>query len=134
MPIVSSSSTAKSATERARAAAVILNRYRIDYKNDWDLPESIVHSQTQIETALMRGVPIELIIPAFPFKSSNRSKKVLGPLPDEAERLSLLHLNGLCLSIQDATDSDTFLTIVSDGITYNGNESLSAFLIRTDTI
>ncbi|KAI1420682.1 Clavaminate synthase-like protein [Xylaria sp. FL1777] len=106
-------------TERAKAAAIILNRYRIEYKNDWEFPESILRSQAQIQTALERDVPIELVIPAFPFKSSNRSKKVLGPLPDEAERLSLLHLNGLCLAIKDATGSDTFLTIVSDGITYN---------------
>ncbi|RYC56733.1 hypothetical protein CHU98_g9468 [Xylaria longipes] len=109
----------KSINERAKAAAIVLNRYRIEYKNDWDFPESILHSQAQIQKALEREVPIELVIPAFPFKSSNRSKKVLGPLPDEAERLSLLHLNGLCLAIKDATDSDAFLTIVSDGITYN---------------
>lgn len=111
----------KSTTERAKAAAIVLNRYRIEYKNDWDFPESILRSQAQIQNALERKVAIELVIPAFPFKSSNRSKKVLGPLPDEAERLSLLHLDGLCLAIKDATDSDTFLTIVSDGITYNGN-------------
>ncbi|KAF2968322.1 hypothetical protein GQX73_g5263 [Xylaria multiplex] len=107
------------AAERAKAAAIILNRYRIEYKNDWDFPQSILHSQAQIQEALERDNPIELVIPAFPFKSSNRSKKVLGPLPDEAERLSLAHLNGLCLAIKDATNCDTFLTIVSDGITYN---------------
>ncbi|KAI0535809.1 Clavaminate synthase-like protein [Xylaria digitata] len=107
------------AAERAKAAAIILNRYRIEYKNDWDFPQSILHSQAQIQEALERDNPIEFVIPAFPFKSSNRSKKVLGPLPDEAERLSLAHLNGLCLAIKDATNSDTFLTIVSDGITYN---------------
>ncbi|KAI0204668.1 Clavaminate synthase-like protein [Astrocystis sublimbata] len=118
-PLASSSRPRKSISERAQAAAIVLNRYRIDYKNDWDFPESILHSQTQIQTFLERKVPIELVVPAFPFKSSNRSKKVLGPFPDEAERLSLLHLNGLCLSIKDATDSNTFLTIVSDGITYN---------------
>ncbi|KAI1282711.1 Clavaminate synthase-like protein [Xylaria sp. FL0933] len=105
--------------EKANAAAIVLNRYRIKYENDWDFPQSILRSEAQIQKALERDVPIELVIPAFPFKSSNRSKKVLGPLPDEAERLSLLHLNGLCLAIKDATDSDTYLTIVSDGITYN---------------
>lgn len=112
-----------SVAERARAATVVLNRYRIEYKNDWEIPESILYSQSQIKKALERNHSINLVIPAFPFKSSNRSKKVLGPLPDEAERLSLLHLNGLCLAIQDATDSDTFLTIVSDGITYNGKHN-----------
>ncbi|KAI3324702.1 Clavaminate synthase-like protein [Xylariaceae sp. AK1471] len=109
----------RSITERARAASLVLNRYRIEYKNDWDIPGSILYSQSQIQKALERKVPIELVIPAFPFKSSNRSKKVLGPLPDEAERLSLLHLNGLCLAIKAAARSDTILTIVSDGITYN---------------
>ncbi|KAI0425170.1 Clavaminate synthase-like protein [Xylaria sp. FL1042] len=105
--------------DRAKAAAIVLNRYRIKYENDWDFPQSILRSQDQVKKALELNVPIELVIPAFPFKSSNRSRKVLGPLPDEAERLSLLHLNGLCLAIKDATDSDTYLTIVSDGITYN---------------
>ncbi|KAI1752712.1 Clavaminate synthase-like protein [Xylaria castorea] len=118
-PLALIPSPPKSISERAKAAAIVLNRYRIEYENDWDFPESIIHSQAQIKKALEREAPIELVIPAFPFKSSNRSKKVLGPLPDEAERLSLLHLNGLCLAIKDAADSDTYLTIVSDGITYN---------------
>ncbi|RWA08676.1 hypothetical protein EKO27_g6417 [Xylaria grammica] len=109
-------SSPKPIVERAKAAAVVLNRYRIEYKNDWDFPQSILYSQAQIQKFLERDHPIELVIPAFPFKSSNRSKKVLGPLPDEAERLSLLHLNGLCLAIKDATYCDTFLTIVSDDI------------------
>ncbi|KAH8164339.1 hypothetical protein CIB48_g3901 [Xylaria polymorpha] len=121
-PLALVRSPPKSISERAKAAAIVLNRYRIEYKNDWDFPESILHAQGQIQKALEREVPIELVIPAFPFKSSNRSKKVLGPLPDEAERLSLLHLNGLCLAIKDAADSDAFLTIVSDGITYNDEE------------
>jgi len=110
----------KSVIERAKAATAILNRYRIEYKNDWDIPQSVQYAEGQIQRALEKGVPIELVIPAFPFKSSNRSKKVLGPFPDEAERLSLLHLNSLCLAIQDAAKSETFLIIVSDGITYNG--------------
>ena len=115
---------AKLIAQKAKAAATVLNRYRIGYKNDWDLPKSILHSQVQIQTALERDIPINLVIPAFPFKSSNRSKKVLGPLPDEAERLSLLHLDGLCNAITDVTGSETFLIIVSDGITYNGINSL----------
>jgi hypothetical protein len=111
--------------ERAKAATALLNRYRIEYKNDWDIPQSIQYAEGQVKRALEKGVPIELVIPAFPFKSSNRSKKVLGPLPDEAERLSLLHLNSLCLAIQDAAESETYLTIISDGITYNGEMTQS---------
>ena len=110
----------KSISEKAKAAMTVLNRYRIAYQNDWDMPASILNSQELIEGFLTRGESIELIIPGFPFKSSNRSKKVLGALPDEAERISLLHLNGLCESIRDATSHDSHLTIISDGISYNG--------------
>ncbi|KAI0390359.1 Clavaminate synthase-like protein [Xylariaceae sp. FL0594] len=109
----------KTISERAAAAAAVLNRYRIGYKNDWDIPSSISYAETQIQQALERDEPIQLVLPAFPFKSSNRSKKVLGRFPDEAERLSLLHLNGLCLGIKDVADADAYLTVVSDGIVYN---------------
>ncbi|KAH8155962.1 hypothetical protein CIB48_g12285 [Xylaria polymorpha] len=100
----------RSVMERARAAAL---------KHDKGIPQSIKFSQTQIQNALEQGRPIELVIPAFPFKSPNRTEKVLGVLPDEAERVALLHLNGLCLAIKDAAESDAYLSIVSDGITYN---------------
>lgn len=96
-------------------------RYRIEYKRDEDVPQSIKVSQKQIQQFLENNEPIKLVIPAFPFKSPNRSEKVLGSLPDEAERLALLHLNSLCLAIEDVTERETYLTIVSDGITYNGN-------------
>jgi hypothetical protein len=113
--------------ERAAAAAAVLNRYRIEYTNDWDIPNSISYAQSQIQEALERDQPIQLVLPAFPFKSSNRSKKVLGRFPDEAERLSLLHLNGLCLGIKDVADADAYLTVVSDGIVYNGTLCLNGF-------
>ncbi|KAI1357745.1 Clavaminate synthase-like protein [Xylaria arbuscula] len=109
----------KSITDRAQAAAAILNRYRIEYKRDEDIPLSIKTSQKQIERFLENNEAIRLVIPAFPFKSPNRSEKVLGTLPDEAERLALLHLNGLCLAVEDAAECNAYLTIVSDGITYN---------------
>ncbi|KAI1324201.1 Clavaminate synthase-like protein [Xylariaceae sp. FL0255] len=109
----------KTIPEQAQAAVAVLNRYRIEFTNDWDIPESISRAQIQIEAALNRGEPIELVLPAFPFKSSNKTKKVLGPLPDEAERISLLHLNGLCEGIKDVAEVDAFLTIVSDGVVYN---------------
>lgn len=110
----------KSITEKAKAAALVLNRYRIEYQNDWDTPPSILRSETLIADFMRKGEAIQLILPGFPFKSSNRSKKVLGPLPDEAEHISLLHLNGLCEAIKDATGHSTQLVIISDGISYNG--------------
>ncbi|KAI6752578.1 hypothetical protein HG530_013947 [Fusarium avenaceum] len=109
----------KSITEKAKAATLVLNRYRIEYQNDWDAPSSILRSETLIADFMRKGEAIQLILPAFPFKSSNRSKKVLGPLPDEAEHISLLHLNGLCEAIRDVTGHSTQLVIISDGISYN---------------
>lgn len=110
----------KSVAEKAAAATVVLNRYRIEYQNDWDMPASIIGSKELIEGFINRNESIELVLPAFPFKSSNKSQKVLGSLPDEAERISLLHLNGLCESIKEVTETDCYLTIISDGISYNG--------------
>lgn len=110
----------KSVMDKAAAAAAILNRYRIEYQNDWDMPTSIITSKELIKGFIDRNESIELILPAFPFKSSNKSQKVLGSLPDEAERVSLLHLNGLCEAIKEAAEHDCHLTIISDGISYNG--------------
>ncbi|PWY85436.1 hypothetical protein BO83DRAFT_328707 [Aspergillus eucalypticola CBS 122712] len=63
--------------------------------------------------------PIQMILPAFPFKSPNRENKVLGSLPDKGEEISLAHLNGLCAAIGDVYDYGAKLTIVSDGLVYN---------------
>lgn len=110
----------KSVADKVAAAAVVLNRYRIEYKNDWDMPTSIIRSKELIKGIMDRNESIELILPAFPFKSSNKSQKVLGSHPDEAERVSLLHLNGLCESVREETKNGCHLTIISDGIAYNG--------------
>ncbi|NYH20358.1 L-tyrosine/L-tryptophan isonitrile synthase family protein [Paraburkholderia bryophila] len=58
--------------------------------------------------------PIELVLPAFPSKSPNLAK-VLGRLPDLAERLSLTFLNTLCLRIQRHHPPGAQLKICSDG-------------------
>ncbi|RAH58713.1 pyoverdine/dityrosine biosynthesis protein [Aspergillus piperis CBS 112811] len=63
--------------------------------------------------------PIQMILPAFPFKSPNRENKVLGSLPDKGEDISLAHLNGLCAAIGDVYEYGAKLTIVSDGLVYN---------------
>ncbi|KFG84222.1 hypothetical protein MANI_006393 [Metarhizium anisopliae] len=62
---------------------------------------------------------IQLVLPAFPFKSPNTRVKVLGRLPDKAEEFALAHLNGLCASIKDIYEPGAMLTIISDGIVYN---------------
>lgn len=61
-------------------------------------------------------------LPAFPFKSANKVQKVLGTLPDKAEELALQRLNTICERIQDIYPPGAEITIISDGITYNGKQ------------
>lgn len=63
---------------------------------------------------------IRMVLPAFPFKSPNSEVKVLGTLPDKAEEVALAHLDGLCAAIEDIYTPGAILTIVSDGLVYNG--------------
>jgi hypothetical protein len=107
----------------ALKAMITLNRYRMSYKNDWDLPKAISSLRPFLEQAIRNKEPIRLVLPAFPFKSSNRTAKVLGADPDEAERISLLHLDGLCKALEDATKLKVELLITSDGVMYNGELS-----------
>src|SRR3990167_10754156 len=53
----------------------------------------------QVISAIEERRPITFVLPAFPAKSPNLAK-VLGALPDMAERLSLEFLSVLCKQIQ----------------------------------
>jgi pyoverdine/dityrosine biosynthesis protein Dit1 len=61
-----------------------------------------------------RGAPVELVLPAFPGKSPNR-RKVLGALPDMAERLSLEFLQRLSCRIAEIYSPGARIIICSDG-------------------
>jgi pyoverdine/dityrosine biosynthesis protein Dit1 len=63
---------------------------------------------------------VETCLPAFPFKSANKVYKVLSSLPDKAEELALGRLNTMCARIQEVYSPGAQVTIISDGITYNG--------------
>lgn len=64
--------------------------------------------------------PVETCLPSFPFKSANQVYKVFGTLPDKAEELALERLNTMCVRIQEVYPPGARVTIISDGITYNG--------------
>ena len=68
----------------------------------------------RLEHFIHRQMPIELVLPAFPGKSPN-PRKVLGTLPDMAERLSLTFLNTLCQRIKLHYPLGAHLRICSDG-------------------
>ncbi|RYP80153.1 hypothetical protein DL770_006348 [Monosporascus sp. CRB-9-2] len=80
----------------------------------------------QIYSKVTASEPILMCLPAFPFKSPNKSTKVLGHLPDKAEEFALAHLNGLCAAIADIYLPGAKLMIISDGLVYNGKYRLPA--------
>ncbi|KAF5021531.1 hypothetical protein F66182_6413 [Fusarium sp. NRRL 66182] len=87
--------------------------------------EGLLRNLALIYSQVKEDKPIEMCIPAFPFKSPNTDVKVLGRLPDKAEEYALARLNGLCAGIQDIYSPGAKLVIVSDGIVYNADVILS---------
>jgi pyoverdine/dityrosine biosynthesis protein Dit1 len=65
-----------------------------------------------------------MCLPAFPFKSANKVEKVLGTLPDKAEELALARLNSMCATIGHFYEPGAQLTVISDGLVYNGSSIL----------
>ncbi|MEZ8881742.1 MULTISPECIES: isocyanide synthase family protein [Vibrio] len=68
----------------------------------------------QISRLVETGDKIILTLPAFPCKSPN-TDKVLGPLPDMAERMSLRFLKQLCDEIEKVYAPGARVLICSDG-------------------
>lgn len=75
---------------------------------------------TVIDRFVQAGTQVEMCLPAFPFKSANKIEKVFGILPDKAEELALERLNTMCIRIGDVYPPGAKLTIISDGLVYNG--------------
>lgn len=67
-----------------------------------------------ILAAIESGKPVRFVLPAFPGKSPNLSK-VLGTLPDMAEKLALLFLNELCEGIKEIHAPGAQMILCSDG-------------------
>ena len=78
----------------------------------------------KIERFVARGESVCMVLPAFPFKSANKAYKVPGKLPDKGEETALLHLEGLCKAVEEVYENGARLTIVSDGLVYNGKSLL----------
>ncbi|KAI0376981.1 Pyoverdine/dityrosine biosynthesis protein-domain-containing protein [Hypomontagnella monticulosa] len=97
----------------------IISRYKL--ANDVSLAKTNdgVNFLAHIYSRVAANEPVLMCLPAFPFKSPNRSTKVLGRLPDKAEEFALAHLNGLCAAIGDIYAPGARLMVVSDGLVYN---------------
>ncbi|KTC75362.1 pyoverdine biosynthesis protein PvcA [Legionella birminghamensis] len=68
----------------------------------------------RIIAAIKANKPVRFVLPAFPGKSPN-PEKVLGPLPDQAERLSLAFLGNLCQRIKTYYSPGIKIILCSDG-------------------
>lgn len=75
---------------------------------------------------------IQMCLPAFPWKSANKVYKVLGSLPDKAEEVSLRRLNTMCAEIAEVYKPGATLTIISDGLVYNGKPYTSPGVLYYD--
>jgi pyoverdine/dityrosine biosynthesis protein Dit1 len=99
--------------------AEIIASYRISGPED--LYED-VYKPKLLETLryfVSKQDPINMVVPAYPFKSPNRKEKVLGPDPDVGERMSLEHFNSMGARIRQIYPPGGHVTIVSDGCCYN---------------
>jgi L-tyrosine isonitrile synthase len=69
---------------------------------------------SKIISAVELGLPVTLVLPAFPGKSPNLTK-VFGPLPDMAERRALEFLQQLCDQIKQYYSPGAQIILCSDG-------------------
>ncbi|MGW7200843.1 L-tyrosine/L-tryptophan isonitrile synthase family protein [Streptomyces chryseus] len=76
--------------------------------------ECFATHRAKVDHFIREGVPIHFVIPAFPAKSPN-PRKVLGTLPDFAERLSLEFLQSFCDYVGHCYAPGARITICSDG-------------------
>ena len=72
------------------------------------------------------GQAIELVLPAFPCKSSNTRTKVLGPLPDAGEKLALDNLANVCDQIRQIYQPGAKIILAADGLVYGDLVGVSA--------
>ncbi|KZF20182.1 hypothetical protein L228DRAFT_232708 [Xylona heveae TC161] len=73
-----------------------------------------------VSKQVQQGKAIRMILPAFPWKSINQVDKVLGPLPDFGEELSLARLNQLCEDIREVYTPGGEVMVATDGLVFNG--------------
>lgn len=110
------------ALETASRILNIIHRYRLrkspgePEKSD----EGTLKFLSLIYNHVKAGRAVPMCLPAFPFKSANNINKVMGNLPDRAEALALANLNSLCAAVKAVYTPGAFLTIISDGLVYNG--------------
>ncbi len=72
----------------------------------------------KVSSAVAHNLPVTFVLPAFPGKSPNPAK-VLGPLPDMAERCALEFLGNLCERLKQIYSPGAKIVLCSDGRVFN---------------
>ena len=67
----------------------------------------------------LAGEELLFSFPGFPFKSANAQSKVIGHLPDEAERRSIRNLDQMMSEMSEFYSGGCRLVIASDGLPFN---------------
>ena len=111
----------QTATQEAliKRIADIIASYRISGPTDRYADTMEPKMLDTLRSFVAKQEPVNMVMPAYPFKSSNRESKVLGPNPDVGERMSLQHLNSIGARIQQIYPPGGHITIISDGFCYN---------------
>ncbi len=86
--------------------------------------------QEKITKFLECKKPLKFLLVGFPFKSANTEKKVLGQMPDMAERRSLEYLYGCIKSLKEVYPYGVELVIFCDGIPFCEYLGISAEAVK----
>lgn len=121
------SQTTREVTETSKDILGIIFEYALN-KFD-DTKEQLAAGRPKflsvIDQFVIAGTQVQMCLPGFPFKSANKIDKVFGILPDKAEQLALQRLHTMCLRIGDVYPPGAKLTVISDGLVYNGLSNTS---------
>lgn len=117
------------AKKMAREIYRIIDHYRITYDIDKRGVDQATDRQPQHFTGIEQSTqnllhfikknqPIRMLMVGFPFKSANLEKKVIGNLPDMAERKSLEYLQEMLNKIKAVYSPGAHIIIFCDGIPF----------------
>jgi len=92
----------------------------------------------KVRRFIAAGQPIHFVLPAFPAKSPS-PKKVLGKLPDMAERLAIRYLQAACDEIAALYAPGARVTICSDGRVFGdlvavSDDDITSYANEIDTL
>lgn len=74
--------------------------------------------EKQIKNFIQSNKPIAMVLPAFPFKSSNYENKVISKHVDMAEKVALDNISNFCKKVEQIYPLGVSFIIVSDGRVY----------------